>query len=346
MPSDTTADHGRSPDAGRAPGLPEALRPLAAAFHSQLSLASEEVRNWQVHHEAAVADPAGVLGAELGDFANGRIDTARLASLVGTESAPDPLLHHVMAQAADRFGGFVARGDDAFVVELPAGGDLRDAVRDALAEVGRAFAIGRAVEKARNHRYQPDDDFGLMRPWAFHRWSAAEKAAAPPLVVDLLGTDLRAAGLAEFLEGGCRIVLRVRGGSSPAPLARLVTPGVFVAQATGDAEAAYAGLVAHAGPGVVAVFEEGSGALPFVHDDAGGLEVDEGALTAALERVSSTRGQPGILDLRHLAGLVGTGVPGTGGRGGGAGGAPSGTESAPEVDRLAAWLLANLPDDA
>jgi len=334
-------------------GLPAALQPLAEAFHSQISMASEEVREWHLHHEDAVADPAGVLAAELGEFAQGRIDTARMASVVGVQDAPDPILHHVMALAEERFAALVAAGDDAFRVTLSPGGDLRDAVRDALADLGRAFAMGRAVQRARAHTFRPDVDHMLLRPFPFHRWAVSEKAMAPPIVIELEGADLRAAGLAEYLDGTVRIVLRVKGAAPPAPLARIVSPGIFVAQAEGESAEVLADLATWEGPGVVALFDEGSGALTF--RAAGSLEVDGEAVEAALGRVAEERGQPGILDLRHLAAMAAAerastapmaAPPSDDPRPATAAPAPPTSADAPEVDRLAAWLLAHLPADS
>lgn len=348
-------------------GLPEALRPHVEAFHTQVALASEEVREWHLHHEDAVADPAGVLAAELGIFAEGRIDTARMASVVGVKDAPDPILHHVMWLAEERFAAVASAGDDAFRVVLSPGGDLRDAVRDALADLGRVFAMGRAVQKARAHSFRPDDDYLLLHPWPFHRWAPSEKAMAPPLFIEVEGTDLRAAGLAEFLDGHVRIVLRVRSAAPPAALARLVSPGVFVAQVVGDGATELAELAENDGPGVVAVFEPDSGALPFVAEVGGNVRIEAGAIAAAIERVSDERGQPGMLDLRHLQGLLGSGAaasdtatavaeaaaeppaPATpvADAAPAAPTAPAVADTAPaaEVDRLAAWLLSKLPDD-
>lgn len=350
------------------PGLPDPLRGHADAFHSQLALASEELRDWQLHHEAAVADPAGVLAGELGSFADGRLDTTRLAGLVGVDEAPDPLLHQLMSLAEEGFDAFVRQRDAVFRVELAPGGDLRDAVRDALADLGRAFALARAVEKARSHRFDPDRDHELLRPWPFHRWSPAEKDMAPPLVIDLEGADLRAVGLAEFLEGRFRSVLRVRGGTLPAPLGRLASPGLFVAQAVGEADEALTALADHEGPGVVAVFDSDAGALPFTHRPDGSVEVDGAALDEAIEEAAARRGSPGLVDLRSLRAVAApsaaqttpeTGVASpdaspsvTSDGTAAAPRAPTATSEAPssdveapspDVDRLAGWLLSQLP---
>lgn len=314
-------------------GVPAALRPAMDEFHSQLAIAFEEVKAWRTKHEEAVADPAGVLSAELGVFHVGLLDPAHLAALVAVEEAPDPLLHHLMRQARDRFSSLLQRGDQAFVITLPPGGDLRDAVRDALSDLGRAFGMAHAVERGRNHRFNPDTDHVLLRAWPFHRWSMLEKEIAPPLVIDLEAADLRASGLAEFLEGEAKFLLRVSGAAPPAPLARLLSPSAFTAQVLGDDEALMHEFAKRSGPGVMAVFEEDSGAIPFVDAPGEATRIDLGALSDACERIEGVRGKPGILDLRHLESWV-RGAPEHPGR---ASAVP--VPEAPAVDMLAGWLL-------
>ena len=145
------------------------------------------------------------------------------------------------------------------------------------------------------------------------------------------GADLRAAGVVEFLDGWQKMVLVIRGKAPPASLARLVSPQVFVAQAAAaDGLALVAELAKQEGTGIVALFDGDAGGLPFVHRPGMALEVDRDDLTALLDVTSRKRGQPGILDLRHLESL--TGLPGP---------VQSGSGKAGEktVDQLAAWLL-------
>jgi hypothetical protein len=80
------------------------------------------------------------------------------------------------------------------------------------------------------------------------------------------GADVRAGGLAEFLDGGVHIVLIVDGPCAPAPLVRLVTPGTVVVQTT---DATGVDLFSKfEGPSVLAFVP--SSAACFVHDPDGG----------------------------------------------------------------------------
>lgn len=281
------------------------LGPALDPFRSAVAEAAEEVRIYRARHEELAADPAGRMARELGPFAQGRIDPLRLAALLGDGDLADPLADRVMAVAHERFLAAGSGGAGSYRLTVPDGEDLRDAVKNALAEVGRVFATARAVEKARQRRYQPDRDHTLLHPHPFHRWSPAERVLSPPLVVEVAGVGLRGAGLLEFMEGGQKFVLLVRGKAPPAPLARLASPGVFVAQVEGrEGLDAVARLAAHEGPGVVAVFEEDAGAVAFVHPGEGGIELDAAELRAAGQAASVTPGKPGLLDLRFLVGLM------------------------------------------
>lgn len=318
-----------------------ALRGDLDAFRSALAEADEEVRSAR-SRGAGGADPAVRLKAELGPFAHGRIDAGRLATLLATEEEADPLADHLLEQAHRILGRATGESDEGIRVRLPAGGDLRDAVRDALARVGRVFGATRAVGKALARRYRPDEDHALLHDTPFHRWSPAERALAPPLVVSLDGHDLRAAGLSEYLDGRVKVVLVVEGSAPAAALARLIAHGVFVAQ--GDDPALMQRLAAHDGPGIVALTAAGSGAVPFVHDPAAGERTwARIALVDGLEglrerlRDASRPGRPGtdVAELTHLLELA---TPPEGAV------KPAPTEPTPTdddtADRLAAWILA------
>lgn len=328
MPSDARNAASRHDD--RLRQILALAAPAMREYRSAVADTLEEVRGWRAQREEAVADPIGRLTRELGTFATGRLDPVRLAGLLAVEEGPDPLTHHLMEEAYTLFQSIQEESDSAFVVTVPSGGDLRDVVRDRLAKLGRAFGTAHAVEQAQRHSYDPDTDHVLLHDYPFHQWSLLEKEVAPALVVKVDAADLRAPGLSEFLEGSQKLILVVSGSAAPAPLARLVLPGVYVAQATGEvAGLRIQELAALEGAGVVAVFEDDASILPFVQRPGSALEVDAGALAEWIETVSAKRGQPGILDLRHLDSL--------GGMMGGGDEAPKPKQAS--VDTLAAWLL-------
>jgi hypothetical protein len=319
-----------------------ALAAPRAAFTAPVAAAVDEVRAWLAAHrplyDGRAAECARV---ELGPFAGGRIDASRFGALF-TGSAPLDAASLVRVEdALAVLTRVAAAGDGLFRVELEPGGDLRLAVAHALAYAGRAFAAAQVVARIRGGRARAGDGALPHDGFPFRRWNRAERQIAPPLVVELEGADLHPAGLADFLDGAMKIVLVVRSPMAPAPLVRLITPGVYVAQT--DDPATLDALAAVPGPAVAALVPEG--AARFVHDPAGGetigrrLRVDfvpEGGERAALGGVSPFQQHEELAWLRELASAPAAGpamdaAPATGP---GAAAASGG-----EVERLAAWLL-------
>jgi hypothetical protein len=139
--------------------------------------------------------------------------------------------------------------------------------------------------------------------------------------------------LVDFLDGTVKILLLLRGESTPAPLVRLASPGTAVAQATD-----VSGLkpVTHwDGPGIGAVVPDS--AVRFVHDPNAGFEAadrlkivhfPEGQHRKKLGGVSVWQQAEELLQVQAL------------------GKAPEPTAPAEEpeapvnpADKLAAWLL-------
>jgi hypothetical protein len=308
---------------------------------------------------AAPADPGERLARALGPFAAGRMNAGALATLVGSGEELEGGVRAVLERALGILEARSAEGPDRAVTRVPLGEDLRDGVRDALARAGVAFGVARAVERARTGRFRPGDDDELLTRWPPRRWSRAERAMAPPLVVSVEGADLRPAGLADMLAGNQALVLVVDGPAPPAALARLVTPGSVVIQTTDFSSLEL--LAQRPGPAVAAVFEDGAeGVVPFVHDPRGGMDsrdrirlgVDRDALRADLGQGRWRDGRYSE-DVALLLSLTVPAAPGTAPAPGNTPGKTPGTFSgagevtaspsgdpAADVDRLAAWLLA------
>ena len=203
----------------------------------------------------------------------------------------------------------------------------------------------------------------LLGPLPFRLWNRAERHLAPPVVVEVAGDDCLPAGLGEFLDGEVKIVLVTTGLTTPAPLARLITPGTFVMQTSDPAELGALATTPHAG--VALLFDEDRpGQAHFTHDpDAGETTWDRISVARMPDDADVGRGRRApvwLEELQHLralaeapAGLAGgSAAQGVEPRTAGAAPAPSTagapapaseTESAEAdpVDRLAAWLLAH-----
>jgi hypothetical protein len=124
------------------------------------------------------------------------------------------------------------------------------------------FAAATLIELVRRRVYDPSQRVLSFGGHPFDKWNAGERKIAPPLVVRLEGTDLDPFEIAPFLDGCVRIVLKVNGHCAPAPLARLISPGAFVAQ-VGDTEVLHK-LTEVDAPAIIAVMSGNE--ARFVHD--------------------------------------------------------------------------------
>jgi hypothetical protein len=322
----------------------EALAGAAEAFHSSLVATLQDVR--------ADAPEGGGVGDDgdngLGRFASGRIDLDRFAAVIerGMEVCEQADPDGSLRRARETLTELESHVEDLLTVDVPAGASLRDTVAAALASLGRVFGAVRVVEHARSGLHGPEVSAADLMGLPFARWTHAERLRAPPLMVRVAGADLHADALNEFLDGCVRLVLVVSAPAPPAPLARLVTSGVFVLQ-TVDGDGLER-LAAWDGPGIAAVLTEG--AACFVHDPGGGpswadrLHVqslpDEapGQPVGGMGPEQMARQLTHLVELRELGTAPATLPPDMA--------APASTVSAPDsapaagpADRLAAWLL-------
>ncbi len=329
----------------------EVVRGRMEEFQSALVRAVEDVRGFLAGHRAPAGDRSPEVAAQLGAFGAGRIDPSRFASLLTVPETLDAERLHRVEKALSHLEALEVRGEELYRAKVPPGGDLRDTVAHALATVGGAFGMIRVVASARDGRSDPLDPADFANGFPARRWGRSERKMAPPLVVEVQGEDLVAGGLAEFLEGQLEIVLVVAGRTPPAPLARLIAPGVFVVQ-TSEA-AGLAPAMAFDGPVVAAVMPEG--AARFTHDPQAGagygarLTVHEAPEPDSLAQVGPISVFQQAQDLAHLQALAQGGVVAAAASGLAPGGATP-TEAAGEstpADRLAGWLLqqAQLPVD-
>ena len=234
-------------------------------FRTAVAEALEQIRGHLAAHATRADDRAALAAAELGAFAGGRIDGSRFAALTTDGRVLDDDAAATMRRCADVLAELVAAGDAPFACEVAPGDDLRRVVDGALADAGRAFGAVLVFQALRTGVYRSEQHEPLLRAFPFARWNRGERLLAPPLVIVVNGADLRADALAEYLDGRQKLVLLVRGACTPAPLVRMVTPGIFVLQAAAETE--LAGLAAFDGPGVAALVPEP--VARFAHDPLG-----------------------------------------------------------------------------
>ena len=318
-----------------------ALRALAGPierYRSAVVTTVEELRGYLSTHRRSGNNGDRSVAAGLGEFAAGRIDFDRFASIVNeTRGEGDPEALGRVEKAFDVLRSVAAGGDDVFYVKVKPGTRLRDAVADRWAEVGRAFTAARVAAMAQAGSLSVTDE--QFRRLEFESWNPAEREHSPPLIVELDGADLHAGDLTEFLDGSVKIVLLVNGDAAPAPLVRLITPSTFVMQTNG--ENGLDRFSAAVGPAVAAVMPDS--AARFIHDPAAGdrpadrleiLYMPEEGPKRAVGGMSVRQQNDELEQLRELAGepceMVASGD--------GAAPAPA-SRPMTSVDKLAAWLL-------
>jgi hypothetical protein len=250
MPSDPRVAAALAAVAARIRAFQAVIASAADRVHGQLTAVSGPAREAQV---------SGGLGA----FARGRIDPARFAAVADSRHALDAREAALLASARDLLRTAAARPPEAFVVDLPSGGGLSSALGQAFAQLGAPFGAVTAAELVRTQQYRPEEHSCLFHALPRHQWNRAERAVAPPLVVCVDGADLWAGELAQYADGAQKIVIIVRPPVAPAPLVRLISPGTWVEQTT--EAAALPAAMTYAGPAIVVLLPEGSGAVEFAH---------------------------------------------------------------------------------
>ncbi len=310
-------------------------------FRSALATTIEEVRDFLARHRAPDEGRTDRCGAELGEFASGRIDTERFARLFVSSNGAKPIAIESIERAFETLSALSAERDQLFQVTVEEGGNLRNAVAHALEHLGRAFGAARVVALSRAGRYREPEHANLVGSFPFERWNKAERQIPPPLIVVVSGRDLHPAGLVEFLDGAQKIVLIVNGECPPAALVRLISPGTFVLQ-THDGT----GLdrfAAWRGPGIAALVPDS--AARFVHDPAIGAALCDRITIhhAPPERPRSPLGgisaTQQVEELEQLTALSARPVSAPALPSAEPESAPAPVAPAGPADRLAAWLI-------
>ena len=330
MPSDQATD----------PRLAKAIAALAQPIAEFRALVQDALTQAEAYLAGQTADAAALEArarAELGAFAESRINAKKFARLFPPAPNADPAAVKALSRAVGTLRAVASRGDDVFIVDVPAGRRLGAAVDAALAEAGKAFGAVVLAEVVRGGRYVPAEHDRLLDTVEFRAWNRAERRFAPPVVVMVEGAALAAADLAPFTDGREKIVLVGRGACPPAPLARCITPGTFFVQ-TCDGSGLDR-MSSFDGPAVGALLPEG--AAVFVHDPALGNESWQRLSVATLgEAPKKALGALSLWqmgeDRKQLETLARTpfAVPAPGG-----GAATAAVGATDAADRIASWLL-------
>jgi len=238
-----------------------ALRPRIAAFRLAVSGALERAKNTLASESGP--DQARVA---LGDFAAGLINPDRFAMISSGFAPLDSVGLAIVERAVKALEALLRAGDEDFIVDVRAGTSAAVAIRARMTALGPAFGAATIVDLVRRRTYDPAQHGLPLEAHPFQKWTVAERRLAPPLVIRLDGRDLDAFELAPLIDGWVRLVLLVAEPCTVAPLARLVSPGVFVAQ-TGDMKVLER-VTDFDGPAVIAVMSGPE--ARFIHDPRAG----------------------------------------------------------------------------
>jgi hypothetical protein len=319
--------------------IPKALAAMAqpiAEFRSFVRSAIREAEEFRAEQSASDEERAARARVELGDFALGRIDPSRFATLFPAAPAVSPPARAALDRAISALHIIAEADDQMFVVSVPAGGRIGRLVEKALAGVGQAFGAAMLVDAVRGGRYNPQEHERLIQH-EFRTWKRTVRSqVSPPLILSLHGVDLHAGILGEYADGKEKIVLLVRGPSAPAPLSHCITPGTLVLQTVDGS--GLDRVAAFAGPAIAAVMPEGSAV--FLHDPDAGREPWQRLAVHTLgdrpsRRIGGVSAWQMAEDQKLLTDLARTpfAIPVAGGPA-----SPAiGVDDA--VDRIASWLL-------
>lgn len=315
----------------------EALADAKEHFVSSVAMSAEEVRGILERERGANEKPQVKLAHELGPFAAGRIDLERLAPFVGANEKLDDEKRAEIEAAYKALLALKKTGDDLFTARVPLDGYLRGTVFSALGKVGTAFGAARSVEWAMHDLAHPEGADDVLESFPPNLWNGAERGCSPPMVVEVEGQDLKASSMGELLEGSQKIVLVVNGPAAPAPLVRLITPGVAVLQTEDAADLAVLG--AFSGPGIAALMPEGC--AKFLHVPGEGKSLSERLVVGHLPEKEPRRALGAISafqqveELRQLSALATSieSAPAVTAEAG------SGPPPMDEAGQLASWLI-------
>lgn len=302
----------------------EAIRPGIERFHAAVAKTAEQVRGLLTGTSGAADDKTAVLGF----FARGKVDVERFSAFMPKSGRIAEAAEAPTRAAQEVLDNLLASGDELFVLTLQEGDDLAGRVAERLAQIGRAFSAAHVVELAHRGEFRPEEHAGLLERYPFARWSRSERSLAPGLVIVLPGSVFMPALVVPFLDRAMKIVFVVEGDAPAAALARVVSPGVFVQQETGDA--ALEAFTAFQGTAVAALVP--GDAVSFVHDPAAGETTYERFVSLTFPREVRKRSIGGISAAQQAEdyALLETlsVVP-----------SPSGDAASDPAGKLSAWLL-------
>jgi hypothetical protein len=215
---------------------------------------------------SGTGDMAEDQSVALGAFAKGRVDFDRFASFAPKARRIEDEAEAPIRAAQEVLKSLLAQGDDLFVLKLEEGKDLSRKAGSKLAGIGRAFAAAHVIDLAKRGLYKEQEHAAMLEKYPFSRWNKSERALAPALIIELSGADFKPSLIIPYLDQHSKIIFNVDGAAPAAAMSRVISPGVFVQQETGDA--ALDAFSEFEGAAVAALLP--STAAGFMHDPRAG----------------------------------------------------------------------------
>jgi len=240
----------------------EAVRSRIDQFHSALTITTEQVRGLLSGSTSTETDRS----ESLGFFARGKVNMERFNSFAPRTRRIEKDAEAPVHAALDVLKSLLAQGDDLFIVNMDEGKGLGHSLSVRLASIGRAFAAARIVDLAKSGAYKEDKHAVTLERFPYAQWNSSERALAPALVVNVSGEDFKPSSVVPLLDTNMKIIFNVSGDAPAAALSRVISPGVFVQQITGDPD--LKAFSAYKGIAVAAFLPET--AVSFVHDPSAG----------------------------------------------------------------------------
>jgi hypothetical protein len=240
----------------------DAVRSRNELFRSAVAATADQVRGLLAGTGNVSEDQSVALGA----FAEGRVNFDRFASFAPKASRIEAAAEAPIRAAQEALKTLLAQGDDLFVLKLEEGKDLSRKAGRRLAKIGRAFAAARVIDLAKRGQYKEEEHAAMLERYSFSRWNKSERALAPALVIELSGADFKPALIVPFIDQHSKFVFNVAGDAPAAAMSRVISPGVFVQQETGDT--ALDAFSEFEGPAVAALLAPT--AASFIHDPSAG----------------------------------------------------------------------------
>jgi hypothetical protein len=264
----------------------EAVRPRIEQFQSALTITANQVRGLLASSDDTEADKNEALGL----FAKGKLNMERFNTFAQKRAGFDKTMEAPVRAAENVLKSLLAEGDDLYILRVEEGRGLGHSLSVRLASIGRAFAAARVIDMAKNGAYKEDKHAATLERFPYSEWNSTERSLAPALVVEVSGQDFKPSAIVPLLDINMKIVFIVDGDAPAGALSRVISPGVFVQQETGDAKlgafSAFEGIA-------VAAYVPPT-AVSFIHDPSAG--------STTYERFVSIQ-FPSEVRKRHIGGI-------------------------------------------